>query len=57
MKKERLKEEPPDEVARSAPDEAQDEEEAREGRSGEGAHSAMRHWLNEQRNRFKRHDH
>ncbi len=30
---------------------------ARQGRSGEGAHSAMKHWLHEERHRIKRPEH
>jgi len=57
MKKESPMEEPSDdEMATSAPDEAR-EHEARRGRTGEGAHSAMKHWLNEERNRIKRPEH
>jgi hypothetical protein len=33
------------------------EPDVREGRSGEGAHSAMKHWLHEERNRIKRPEH
>jgi hypothetical protein len=29
----------------------------RRGRSGEGAHSAMKHWLHEERHRIKRTEH
>jgi hypothetical protein len=56
MKKESQQQEPPSETASPAPEEGQ-EEETREGRSGEGAHSAMKHWLHEERNRIKRHEH
>jgi hypothetical protein len=45
-----------DETATSDNDEPQLSD-AREGRSGEGAHSAMKHWLHEERNRLKRPEH
>jgi hypothetical protein len=45
-----------DEMATPIPENARDRE-AREGRSGEGAHSAMKHWLHEERNRIKRPEH
>jgi hypothetical protein len=57
MKKEHLQKEPsPDEAAELAYEDAP-EPETREGRSGEGAHSAMKHWLHEERNRLKRPEH
>jgi hypothetical protein len=56
MKKESPKEEPSDEMASQQPEEGREEEKS-EGRSGEGAHSAMKHWLHEERNRIKRHEH
>lgn len=45
-----------DEMATSTNDESQ-QDDARQGRSGEGAHSAMKHWLHEERNRLKRSEH
>ena len=45
-----------DEAATSTNDESQ-QDDARQGRSGEGAHSAMKHWLHEERNRLKRSEH
>jgi hypothetical protein len=45
-----------DETATSTNDDPQ-QDDARQGRSGEGAHSAMKHWLNEERNRLKRPEH
>lgn len=45
-----------DEMATSTNDESQ-QDDTREGRSGEGAHSAMKHWLHEERNRLKRSEH
>lgn len=56
MKKESPQEEPSGEMANPASEEGQDDEN-REGRNGEGAHSAMKHWLHEERNRIKRHEH
>ncbi len=45
-----------DEAATSTNDESQ-QDDTRQGRSGEGAHSAMKHWLHEERNRLKRPEH
>ncbi|HTH80731.1 MAG TPA: hypothetical protein VL593_17290 [Ramlibacter sp.] len=45
-----------DETADLAPDDPL-QPDARQGRSGEGAHSAMKHWLHEERNRLKRPEH
>jgi hypothetical protein len=45
-------EEPP----RPANEETQDTD-LLQGRNGEGAHSAMKHWLHEERNRLKRPEH
>ncbi len=44
------------ETAAPAPEDPQEADEP-QGRSGEGAHSAMKHWLNEERNRLKRPEH
>ena len=58
MKKESLPQEPSveDETAVTAPEDS-DDTDARQGRTGEGAHSAMKHWLHEERNRIKRPEH
>jgi len=45
-----------DETADLAPDDPL-QTDGRQGRSGEGAHSAMKHWLHEERNRLKRPEH
>lgn len=47
---------PEEEAENPAPDNAP-ETDVRQGRSGEGAHSAMKHWLHEERNRIKRPEH
>jgi hypothetical protein len=44
-----------DEPEKPATEETRDTDLA--GRTGEGAHSAMKHWLHEQRNRLKRPEH
>lgn len=57
MKKDHLPKEPSThETADPDSDDPQDRDQ-REGRSGEGAHSAMKHWLNEERHRLKRAEH
>lgn len=56
MKNQTLPEELSDETAVPPPEEP-GEETTREGRSGEGAHSAMKQWLHEERNRIKRPEH
>jgi hypothetical protein len=40
-----------------APEELCGPPDPRDGRSGEGAHSAMKHWLHEERHRIKRTEH
>jgi hypothetical protein len=54
MKKKPPPQELPDDKAATPAPEDPKQADAREGRSGEGAHSAMKHWLNEERNRLKR---
>jgi hypothetical protein len=44
-----------DEPPKPATEETQDGD--LQGRNGEGAHSAMKHWLHEERNRLKRPEH
>jgi hypothetical protein len=53
--------EPEQEVRTPAPEGVPDNDtrqaELKRGRSGEGAHSAMKHWLHEERLRIKRPEH
>ena len=47
----------PEEEAEDPAGESTPEADVRQGRSGEGAHSAMKNWLHEERNRMQRSEH
>jgi hypothetical protein len=57
MKKELVPEELSDDEAAAFVNHDPQPADANQGRSGEGAHSAMKHWLHEERNRLKRPEH
>lgn len=57
MKNESQTEGTPDQEAEDPAPDHTPETDVRKGRSGEGAHSAMKHWLHEERHRIKRPEH